>query len=156
MRPGALASGRAGGDNGAFMARMPVSMMPVKSLSLLSAVLLLAACTTIEHAGLERKRAEQLELYDHAVRWGELAASYDFLEPGLEARPPAGLDNVRVTGYEELSRVPRGEHEFERRVKIEYVLEDRQQVKSLIDHQRWRYDAQKETWLRANRPPEFR
>ncbi len=116
----------------------------------------LTACSTVEHAGLERKRIHQLQLYDHAVRWGELAASYDFLEPGLAAQPPAGLDNVRVTGYEELSRVPRGEHEFERRVKIEYVLEDRQQVKSVIDRQRWRYDPEKETWLRANRPPEYR
>ncbi len=126
------------------------------SLPLVAFVLSLAACSTVEHAGLERKRTQQLQLYDHAVRWGELAASYDFLEPGLEAQPPAGLDNVRVTGYEELSRMPRGEHEFERRVKIEYVLEDRQQVKHLIDRQRWRYDAKKETWLRANRPPEFR
>ena len=47
------------------------------------------------------------------------------------------------------------ENKVSRKVRIEYVLRDRQVVKTLIDNQIWEYDSEIDQWFRVNPPPEF-
>jgi hypothetical protein len=127
-------------------------------LLLLLPGIMLPGCSTVEKAGKSQKRHLQFLSYDHAVRWGDLEEAYAYLKPD-EVPPviPEGLDNIRVTGYELLGPVFNlDENRVSRKVRIEYVLKDRQVVKSLIDNQVWEYDQQNEQWFRVNPLPEFK
>ena len=124
-------------------------------------LLLLAAtlygCSTVEKASKNQKLHLQLQSYDHAVRWGELADAYTYMRPeDMPTVIPEGLDNIRVTSYEEIGPVMNlDENKVRRKVRIEYVLRDRQVVKTLIDNQIWEYDSEIDQWFRVNPPPEF-
>ncbi len=117
----------------------------------------LYGCSTVEKAGKKQKLHLQLQSYDHAVRWGELADIYTYMRPEDTPRAiPEGLDNIRVTSYEEIGPVMNlGENKVSRKVRIEYVLRDRQVVKTLIDDQIWEYDSEIDQWFRVDPPPEF-
>ena len=121
-------------------------------------VLLLTACSTVDQAGKNQRLHLQLQSYDHAVRWGDPAEAYAFLQPDeVPVAIPAGLDEIRVTGYEELTPPLRLEEDkVSRKVKIEYVHRDRQVVRTLIDDQVWAYDPQNEQWFRINPLPEYK
>jgi hypothetical protein len=120
-------------------------------------LLLLAGCSTIEHASANKKLQMQLDSYGHAVRWGNLEEMYAFVKPEDEPLVvPEGLDNLRVTNYEPLTTITEvPDKRIRRRVKIEYLHRDRQVVKKLIDDQVWEYDEQAEQWFRSNLPPSF-
>ncbi len=127
-------------------------------LLLASALLLLAACSTLEHASSSKRLQLQLQKYDHAVRWGDLEEMYAFVKPGDQPLElPKGLDNIRVTDYEPLTTITEEpDKRVRRRVKIEYLHRDRQVVKKIIDDQLWEYDETTKQWFRTNPPPEFR
>lgn len=118
---------------------------------------MLLGCSTVEKAGKNQKRHLQFQSYDHVVRWGELEEAYTYMKPDeVPAVIPEGLDNIRVTSYEPVGPVFNlDENRVSRKVRIEYVLKDRQVVKSLIDNQVWEYDEENEQWFRVNPPPEF-
>lgn len=129
----------------------------VLHLLLTGVVLFLAACSSMQHASMNKKLRLQLQSYDHAVRWGDLEEMYAFVKPdGEPLRIPEGLENVRVTAYEPLTTVTEEQdRRVRRRVKIQYLHRDRQVVKTLIDEQLWEYDDTMEQWFRTNPPPEF-
>jgi len=129
----------------------------VLHLLLTGVVLLFAACSSMEQAGMNKKLQLQLQSYDHAVRWGDLEEMYAFVKPGDEPLVvPGGLANVRVTAYEPLTTITEAQgRKVRRRVKIQYLHRDRQVVKTLIDEQLWEYDDKLEQWFRVNPPPEF-
>ncbi len=114
-------------------------------------------CATMENAGRNQKLQLQLSSYDHTVRWGDLNEMYGYVKPGeTPLRIPEGLDNIRVTEYEEVGpRTEAGSDRIRRRVKIQYLHRDRQVVRTLIDEQVWEYDPELEQWFRVNPPPEF-
>ncbi len=132
---------------------------PATGLALLMLILpfLVGGCATMEEAGRNQKLRFQLDSYDHVVRWGDLEEMYGYVKPGGEPlKVPRGLENIRVTEYEQLGPlVPEGEHRVRRRVKIDYLYRDRQVIRTLVDEQLWEYDETLEHWFRVNPPPEF-
>ena len=98
--------------------------------------------------------------YEGTIRWGRIAAAYDFLKPD-PANPveiPEGLEQIRVTGYERLSAVvpiDEDRHRFRVVAAIRYVHLDRQVERSVTDQQVWEWDAEATRWWRVNPIPAF-
>ena len=129
-----------------------------RSLFWISA-LLLAACQTLPISESEKKLRYTLKVYEDVVRWGSLSKVYALTqpEPGVMVDVPAGLDNIRVTSYETVSGPDQlAEDQWTQTVSIEYVLTDRQIVKTLLDNQLWRLSVATGGWYRENPIPPFR
>lgn len=123
--------------------------------------LLLTACqvASISERTEAKKLNDTLSAYEAVVRWGSLEQAYGFLTPDLSAQTeiPAGLANVRVTGYELLSGPGKlTTHKVTQTVAIDYVLKDQQVVRRLTDRQSWEYDEKEGEWQRSNPIPAFR
>ena len=132
---------------------------PARFLLPLLALLLLAGCQTIEEKNSATKLENALKGYEATVRWGHLAAAYDYLAPELRAKAeiPADLDNIRITGYEKLTpAVAIDDHTATQRVSLSYVLRDRQVERRLTDDQVWQRQGEAGDWFRANPIPEFK
>ncbi len=113
---------------------------------------LLAGC-----AGLKDKESSlerTLSAYGSAVRWGDLASTYDFLEPELAAQsePSGNLDNIRVIQYEVLKGPMTDGERATVHARVSYVHRDRQVVRTLDDRQEWRHDSEY-GWRRSNPIP---
>lgn len=111
----------------------------------------------------ERKKAvklrDTLNRYEVVVRWGALEKAYGFLVPELneDVVIPAGLDNIRVTGYDLLGGPSKlSEDRVTQTVRIDYVLQDSQVVRSLADKQIWQWNDEIGDWQRANPVPELK
>lgn len=118
----------------------------------------LAACVT------SGARQDELQVtvrsYENVMRWGKIPAAYDFLRPDLadQGPVPAGLEEIKVTGYDRLTALIPADGEKKRfRVSatIRYVHLDRQVERSLTDQQVWEWDDELERWWRANPIPAF-
>jgi len=118
---------------------------------------LLMGCQSIG----ERKQADALQEvlrdYEATIRWGAAAQARDFLAPEQrDAVSVAVPKDLRVTHYE----VVQGPTmlDADRAVQtaiVQYVFEDSQVVRELIDRQVWLYDQAAELWHLASPLPEF-
>jgi hypothetical protein len=98
--------------------------------------------------------------YENLIRWGRLPAAYDYLRPDVAGASeiPAGLDQIKVTGYDRLTGLlPTDEdkHRFRVMASIRYVHLDRQVERSITDQQIWEWDEEAERWWRTNPIPAF-
>lgn len=99
---------------------------------------------------------DTLRAYEGTVRWGNLSEAWGFLdsEVAKEAEVPKDLTQIKVTRYETLGN-PRMQGELaSQRVRISYIHQDRQIVKSLEDDQQWRF-VERKGWRRVNPIPNF-
>ena len=117
----------------------------------------LPGCTGVQ----ENKQASALlstaDAYRKALRWGYWDAAVEFLHPAvrkdLDLSP---LGNIRVTGIEVVRAATiTPQNTAARLVRIDYVLEDEQRVKHLIDRQDWRWDDSRNGWLLYSGLPAF-
>ncbi len=129
-------------------------------LLLVSAVTLVAAapgCGRIK----EDKKAMLLEsatsAYRQSIRWGYFQSAAGFVHPDERGEIDMdALNNVRVTGYEVIQQPVIGANDQAVQVvQIEYVLDDRQTLKSLSDRQVWRYDEKDGAWWLHSPLPAF-
>ena len=131
------------------MLRWKLHFILILSLSLTS----LGGCQSMS----ERKRDESLTatlaLYGRVLRWqGVQEQGAMLVDPALAPRN----DAIRVTSYQVVSSpVFTGENSASQTAVIEYTYDDSQMIKRVIDHQTWEYDSERESWLRANPPPEM-
>ncbi len=119
--------------------------------------LLLCGCGTL----LDGRKAERLEAtlshYGSALRWGYYDSAFAVRDPEQASAPLPDMRNVRLTGYEVAqSPLMEGDDIAVQVVRIEYVREDEQRVRAIIDAQRWRYDAERKTWWLTSPLPGFR
>lgn len=95
--------------------------------------------------------------YRESIRWGYYEAAVGFLHPDARGDLDAeSLANIRVTGYEVIQPpviTPR--QTAVQLVRIDYVLEDEQRLKSLLDRQEWRWDQDRAGWWLATGLPKF-
>ncbi|MES9998983.1 MAG: asparagine synthetase [Candidatus Thiodiazotropha lotti] len=118
----------------------------------------LAACQTLG----EHTRAESLEnilrSYEASIRWTSGQQAYNFLPPDhkdKEYRPVS--KNIRVTHYEVVQGPTMlGEDKAIQTAVIQYVLQDSQVLKEMIDKQEWRYDEEGEVWHLYSPVPIFK
>jgi len=98
-----------------------------------------------------------LDAYRETLRWGYWDAALEFLHPDTREKVDlAPLKNVRVTGIEEVRAATiTPENTAMRLVRIDYVLEDEQRVKQVLDRQDWRWDDTRKAWLLHSGLPAF-
>jgi len=131
---------------------LPLPFIPVL-------LLLVSGCNTMSMDSLkpsEEKLRSALRSYEVTLRWGNIADAYKHLTPELleKSEIPADLDNIKVTHYEVLSRPQIEEDKAQQKVRIRYLHQDRQVIRSLIDNQYWT-NLPDLDWRRANPMPRF-
>lgn len=134
--------------------------MPTRRTFLLSLCLplLLPGCRSLRGNEMDPRLYDRLRLYEGVVRWGSLDQTYGFLEPELAAKVqiPDGLANIRVMAYDAISPpAPVTEDRWTQSIAIQYVLQDQQVVKTLVDHQTWEREPDGEVWYRTSPIPAF-
>lgn len=99
-----------------------------------------------------------LHSYELTVRWGDMVQMYTFLEPDLASKTTQqeNLNNIRVTSYD----VVKGPANISttqvlQTVKIDYIYNDRQVQKAIVDNQEWTYYVENKEWRRTNPIPKF-
>jgi hypothetical protein len=127
-------------------------------LPIVGLVLALSACVT--SGAREDELTITVRAYESTIRWGKIAAAYDFLLPDIAATAeiPKGLDEIKVTGYDRLTGlIPTDEDRkrFRTSASIRYVHIDRQVERSITDQQVWEWDDDAKRWWRANPVPAF-
>ena len=99
--------------------------------------------------------------YGNALRWGYYDTAWNYLDPVIRSRLPPDqlqLKAIRLTGYEVVQPpllVAEDQDQAEQWVQIDYVRQDTQVVRSLTDHQVWRYDEVGSGWRLTSDPPRF-
>ncbi|MTW22334.1 hypothetical protein [Allochromatium palmeri] len=123
------------------------------------ALSLLAGCNPVKQDRLSDRLQNATNGYQTALRWGYFENAYGYLHPDQRDKTPMPdtLTGLRLTGYDVIqSPVMDTEAETATQiVAIDYLYEDRQVVKQLKDRQRWRYDAEKNTWWLESGLPAF-
>jgi hypothetical protein len=126
---------------------------------LAAALLLLAACATERGA----KNLMQAALYDYsaAIRWNDFAGAATFLDPqSLADHPISAVDmkryeQIQVTGYYVKGSEQTSEGELRQVVEIRLVNRHTQAERSVLDRQRWRFDATQQRWLLTSGLPDI-
>ena len=99
--------------------------------------------------------------YGNALRWGYYDTAWNYLDPVTRSHlspDQLQLKAIRLTGYEVVQPpllLAEDQDQAEQWVQIEYVRQDTQVVRSLTDHQVWRYDEVSEGWRLTSEPPRF-
>lgn len=129
------------------------------------AILLLAACVGLGGTACGRVKEDKMAMglysatkgYRESIRWGYFDAAVGFLHPDeREDLNAETLKNIRVTGYEVVQpAVITPQETAVQLVRIDYVLEDEQRLKSLMDRQEWRWDADRVGWWLYTGLPKF-
>lgn len=133
----------------------------MRKIALILSMFLLIGCNSASVSNSLKpdveKLREALRAYKVTLRWGEIVDVYAFLSPELKERTtiPAGLENIKVTDYEVLMRPSINGDKAQQRIRIKYIHQDRQIVRSLMDHQIWTNHNEK-GWVRSNPIPFFK
>jgi hypothetical protein len=130
---------------------------PIVAAIVLIGLVMFSGCGTMKKDRMADVLHVSTNNYREALRWGYYEAAIDFLHP--DARDDIDmetLENVRVTGIEEVRPgVITPENKVARTVRIDYVLEDEQRVKQVVDRQDWRWDADRQAWWLHSGLPDF-
>jgi hypothetical protein len=119
----------------------------------------LGACAAIAQPSKLNARDQALSEYGAAIRWSEFDRALEFLDPSL--RGPQALTDLererfkqlQVTGYEVKSKAVGADLNIEQVVEIRLINKNTQLERSVVDHQRWRWDAvSKRYWLSSGLP----
>ncbi len=121
------------------------------------ALLLLAGCATLEQK--DKLREQTLDNYAAALRWGDFASAWSFVDPAVRAAHPpspaeqARYDSVRVAEYDTQGPQQTGENTVEQTAHIRLIVKASQTAYDIVDHQTWRWDPQaKRWWLESGLP----
>jgi hypothetical protein len=118
---------------------------------------MLAACGTLREERKSNALEAAVNAYGAAIRWGYYETAYGFVDPDKRKPIPAGLKNVRVTGYEVVQPpVLQDEDTATQVVQLDYLFKDVQRVHSLMDRQRWHYDPATKSWWLESGVPQFK
>jgi len=133
----------------------------------LAILLVTTGCGSIKKDKMAIALSAATHGYQSALRWGYFENAYAFVDPDQRENTsmPPSLTGLRLTGYDVVQPpgVQKKNDDDEddgaaiatQIVQIEYLYEDRQVVKSLIDRQIWRWDAEKKTWWLTSGLPAF-
>jgi hypothetical protein len=127
-------------------------------LIIISLISLLSACQTLGEHKRAQSLQERLRSYEVTIRWGSGQQVARFQDPqGSTAKTRRGGANIRVTGYEVVQGPTMlGEKRVVQTALIQYVLQESQVVKELVDQQVWLYDEEQEQWFLNSQVPEFK
>ena len=125
-------------------------MRRTASLFVLLTMLLLGGCATNQRSDM---LTITLNAYANAIRWGDIEGAMEFIDPPLRTAHPVSkaylerYKQIRVSEYDDGNGpLPIGSDEIKQVVHISFVDNSTQSERSVIDHQVWRYDADKKHW----------
>jgi hypothetical protein len=123
-------------------------------------VVLLVGCATFEASQRMELFDDTSLAYEKALRFGDyrLANKFTRKEGAGQQDPDFNhLKNIRVTSYELLESTSSPDNlKVELTVEIRYFHADYLVVKTLIDEQRWEYDATEKCWHLHSALPDFK
>ena len=124
-----------------------------------SMIALLAGCASL---GMDKKslaRDETLGQYGSALRFGDFANAWQFVDPKvrethpLDAAARARYNQVEVGNYVTDGPIPVDENTVQQVAQISLVIKSSQASYDVIDHQTWKYDPEsKHWWLESGLP----
>lgn len=134
--------------------------LPSRGAALLAVLLvLLAACATTKPR--EKLLTETLRTYAAAIRWGSIEQAESFIDPAYrEHHPLTTLEleryrQIRFTQYNERAPVPVSDVEVRQVVEIAVVNLNTQSMRTILDQQVWKYNADQKRWLLASGLPDI-
>jgi hypothetical protein len=97
--------------------------------------------------------------YQRSIRWSDFQAASGFLDTPtarLSWQQAASYENIKVTQYLIKTREPNEDGtDYHQSVEIRYYEEPSVTVKTLVDHQHWQFDEQRQTWRLVGSLPPF-
>lgn len=121
---------------------------------------LLSACATLHKQ--DKLRDQTLEAYAAALRWGGFQDAWSYVDPQVRAAHPltaqqkALYNTVRVAEYDTHGPVATGPDTIEQTAQIGLITKASQRMYTVIDHQRWRWDAEANRWWLESGLPDIR
>ncbi len=116
-----------------------------------------AGCSTVDP---EQRLGQTLRAYERVVRWGELERAASFRRgsaPGWSETVRGRLRGLRVTRYDVIDgAMEEADRLYRQEVRIGYYYPDNPVERTVIDSQRWEYDAQRRRWYLVSPLPAFR
>lgn len=120
------------------------------TLVVLGLVLLIAGCATQRRS---KELTRTLSSYHAALRWGTFAQAEAFVDPAWRKTHPLSqlkrgrYAPVRVSDYnDDAGPVAVNKTEVRQTVQIRIINRNTESERSIIDHQVWRYDTDKDHW----------
>ena len=129
-------------------------------IAVMLALCLLGGCAAVQQSKSDLLDAT-LESYAATIRWGNIEQAVAFVEPEtLKAHPFTELDReryrqVRITGYDAQPPRPSGQNEVTLSVEIGLTNNNTLSARSVVDHQRWRYDEKLKRWWLVSGLPDI-
>ncbi len=124
-----------------------------------STIALLAGCASLGMDAKSLARDETLGQYGSALRFGDFASAWQFVDPKvrqahpLDAAAKARYNQVEVGAYQTDGPVAIDGNTVQQVVQISLVVKSSQASYDIIDHQIWKYDpASKRWWLESGLP----
>lgn len=130
------------------------------SLLLLAlSVLSVSGCGTVKKDKQVNALQSATSGYGKALRWGYFENALGYLHPDQRkpGEEPKIIEGLRLTGYDVVSPPAIiGEGKATQVVQWEYLYEDRQVVKDVIDRQTWSWDPELKSWWLTSGMPDFK
>jgi len=120
--------------------------------------LMLLACQSNLFNQSEKKLTQITKAYEGTIRWGRIENAYQVLLPELleQTQIPTGLGNIRVTHYEVVTGPTMvTANQMTQTVLIQYLYNDEQKIRKILDKQVWIQPEEKGDWFRANPIPDM-
>lgn len=125
----------------------------------LAAIALLAGCASMGSHKKDEARDATLADYAAALRWGDFASAYQFVDPEVRKQHPLDAaakreyKAVQVGDYQAQPPIASGENTIRQVVQISLIRKNSQTSYDIIDRQSWRYDpATGRWWLESGLP----
>lgn len=122
-------------------------------------IALFAGCSTLGSHAKDQARDETLAQYGAALRFGDFASAWQFVDPKvreahpLDAAAKQRYAAVEVGAYETDGPVASGENTVQQIAQISVVVKSSQASYDIVDHQTWQYDpVAKHWWLESGLP----
>jgi len=114
-------------------------------------------------ASITRDESLRVNLYNYsaAVRWNEITQAAGFVDPETQAAKPFTAElrdrwaKVQVSRYLEGPSSYDAQGRFLQTVQIEVIDRATQSVRTIVDHQVWRFDPAGPTWWLQSGLPEL-
>ena len=134
-------------------------MRRIAARACLSMIVLLAGCASLGMDAKSLARDETLGEYGSALRFGDFASAWQFVDPKvrtahpLDAAAKARFNQVEVGAYQTDGPVPVDENTVQQVAQISLVIKSSQASYDVVDRQTWKYDpVAKHWWLESGLP----
>jgi hypothetical protein len=126
---------------------------------------LVAFCLLFSGSDVQARKKNSIDntlrSYATAVRWNEWELAMEHLSPSVLIDKPITelererLNQIRVTGYDEITRRPISKTAVDVLVEIRLVNVHSQTERTIRNVQRWEYDAKLKRWWLVSGLPDF-